>query len=106
VSGSSILQNGRIVGTVTHVFVNDPSVKNKILSISKLRQDESPVFFCNKNHMIFITKVWLSNYKVTEARLYITHKNLKKNYDFRQDFLLFPSLLSSNSNLFPSKFQK
>lgn len=25
VSGSSILQNGRIVGAVTHVFVNDPT---------------------------------------------------------------------------------
>ena len=25
VSGSPILQNGRIVGAVTHVFVNDPT---------------------------------------------------------------------------------
>lgn len=38
VSGSPILQNGRLVGAVTHVLVNDPTRGYGILAESMLEQ--------------------------------------------------------------------
>ena len=39
-SGSPILQNGRLVGAVTHVLVNDPSRGYGILAETMLRKAE------------------------------------------------------------------
>ena len=38
VSGSPILQNGRLVGAVTHVLVNDPTKGYGILAENMLKQ--------------------------------------------------------------------
>ena len=38
VSGSPILQNGRLVGAVTHVLVNDPTRGYGILAENMLKQ--------------------------------------------------------------------
>ena len=44
VSGSPIIQNGRIVGAVTHVFVNDPTrgygifIENMLIEAEKFKK--------------------------------------------------------------------
>ena len=40
-SGSPILQNGRLVGAVTHVLVNDPTQGYGILAAHMLEQAET-----------------------------------------------------------------
>ena len=42
-SGSPILQNGKLVGAVTHVFVNDPTRGYGIFISSMLKNAESPI---------------------------------------------------------------
>ena len=39
-SGSPILQNGRLVGAVTHVFVNDPARGYGIFAESMIAEEE------------------------------------------------------------------
>jgi stage IV sporulation protein B len=42
VSGSPILQNGKIIGAVTHVMINDPTVDYGIFIENMLSAAEKP----------------------------------------------------------------
>ena len=39
-SGSPLIQNGKFIGAVTHVFVNDPTSGYAIFAENMLRQQE------------------------------------------------------------------
>ncbi|HBL41618.1 MAG TPA: SpoIVB peptidase, partial [Ruminococcaceae bacterium] len=48
-SGSPILQNGRLVGAVTHVFVNDPEQGYAIFAESMMKTAKQLAQTTNRN---------------------------------------------------------
>ena len=50
--------------------------------------------------------MWLSYYKTVEGPIMHYIQKFEKEIRFPSGFPSFPSLLPSNSDLFPSKFQK